>query len=326
MNKRKMLLAVIPVALGVLLSGCGVEENITINKNLSSKVTAKFYTTSAEEAAISENLEGVTYEDMMKEMECKYAGTTKIKGVEHNIYQSSSKVSKKDTRDMFVTLSDTQAVMNMMDLTENLDDLENQGMDASADVAGLDYAVINIKYPFKVYKTNGILQKDGYTVQYPLENQKLERIYAVSAAKYANSRKCTISGVKNKGYYRKNKTVKAESDGVIMSFKVNNVSQTTNSYTATEDGTYTVKAKMLAGNTKTVKFVIDKTKPVTNIKAKTYHKKVTITFKDKTSGVKTATLNGKKIRSGKVVSKTGSYVLKITDKAGNVRTVKFSIK
>lgn len=63
-------------------------------------------------------------------------------------------------------------------------------------------------------------------------------------------------------------------------------------------------------------------------KAKTY--KVSsgkkITFKDATSGAKKATLNGKTIKSGKVVKKAGKYTLVITDKAGNKKTVKFTIK
>lgn len=319
MNKRKMLSVIVPVVLGALVSGCGVEQNISINRDLSSQTTSKIYTTVEEESAVSESLDGASYEEVMKEMEYTYAGKEELNGKEHNVYQNIQKMSKKNTSDMFVTLTSTQAVLHMADLAETADET-NEAQE-------LEYAMLNVRYPFKVYKTNGKLMKDGYTVQYPLEKMmNVERLYAVSSAKYANEKNCTVSGVKNKGYYRKTKTVKAKSQGVITSFKVNNVSQETNSYQAKKDGTYTVKIKMLAGNTKNVKFVIDKTKPTTNIKEKTYKKKVKITFKDKTSGVKSATLNGKKIKSGKVVSKKGNYTLKITDKAGNVRAVKFSIQ
>ena len=65
------------------------------------------------------------------------------------------------------------------------------------------------------------------------------------------------------------------------------------------------------------------------MKAKTYKKTSAgkkITFKDATSGVKKATLNGKKIKNGKVVKKAGKYTLVVYDKAGNKRTVKFRIK
>ena len=71
----------------------------------------------------------------------------------------------------------------------------------------------------------------------------------------------------------------------------------------------------------------DKTKPI--IKGvqnkKTYKKSVTIKFSDK-SGIKKATLNGKKIKSGKKIKKNGKYNLVVMDKAGNVKKVKFIIK
>lgn len=74
----------------------------------------------------------------------------------------------------------------------------------------------------------------------------------------------------------------------------------------------------------------DKTKPVVSgVKHnKAYKKAVIITFKDNEggSGIKKATLNGKKIKSGKKVSKKGNYTLKVYDNAGNCRVVNFTIK
>jgi hypothetical protein len=73
---------------------------------------------------------------------------------------------------------------------------------------------------------------------------------------------------------------------------------------------------------------IDTTKPtVSGVKnGKTYKKAVTIKFSDKGSGIKSATLNGKKIKTGKKVSANGTYKLVVTDKAGNKKTIKFTIK
>lgn len=72
---------------------------------------------------------------------------------------------------------------------------------------------------------------------------------------------------------------------------------------------------------------IDTTKPtVKGVKNnKRYKKKVTIKYYDKASGIKKATLNGKRIKSGKKVTRKGKYVLKVWDKAGNVRVIKFRI-
>lgn len=77
----------------------------------------------------------------------------------------------------------------------------------------------------------------------------------------------------------------------------------------------------------------DTTKPtVSGIKNnKTYTKSVKFKVSDKQSGIKSVTLDGKKIsvkkaQSGYTVSKKGSHTLKVTDKSGNTKTVKFTIK
>lgn len=106
-----------------------------------------------------------------------------------------------------------------------------------------------------------------------------------------------------------------------------------NKYTvkATKNASYTFMLEDTNGNrySKVVKVTgIDKKKPaVTGVKnKKTYKKTVKIKFSDKQSGIKSATLNGKKIKNGKKVSKSGSYTLVVKDKAGNKTTVKFKIK
>lgn len=72
----------------------------------------------------------------------------------------------------------------------------------------------------------------------------------------------------------------------------------------------------------------DTTKPkVSGVKnGKTYSKAVTIKFSDKDSGIKSAKLNKKTIKSGTKVTKNGSYTLVVVDNAGNKTTVKFKIK
>lgn len=72
----------------------------------------------------------------------------------------------------------------------------------------------------------------------------------------------------------------------------------------------------------------DKTKPViTGVKnGQTYRKPVVVKFSDKDSGIKSAKLNGRSVKSGKRISANGSYTLVVVDKAGNKSTVKFKIK
>lgn len=325
---KRILEILVAVMMLVLFAGCGVEESITIQKDFSSRISVKYYTTSQEEAAVEEALDGVAYEQLMQETGCTYLGKEELEGVEHNVYQITQKMSKADTRDSFAVLNKHQAVLGMDDLQEMSDELlGGEEFPENLNFLRTSHIALKIKYPFPVYKTNGKLQSDGYTVQYSMNDVKGSgRIYAVDSKKIANIRKCTISGVKNKGCYRKTKKVKISSEGVITSVTVNGESQPLNKYEASEDGNYKIKVKLLSGSVKNIQFVIDKTKPITNIKAKTYRNKVKITFRDKTSGIKQATLDGKKIKSGTVVSQKGNHVLKIIDRAGNVRTVKFSVE
>lgn len=71
----------------------------------------------------------------------------------------------------------------------------------------------------------------------------------------------------------------------------------------------------------------DKQKPtVKGVKeGSTYKKAVTITFKDNTV-IKSATLDGKKIKSGKKVTANGKHKLVVTDVFGNKTVVNFTIK
>ena len=74
---------------------------------------------------------------------------------------------------------------------------------------------------------------------------------------------------------------------------------------------------------------IDTTKPViSGVKNNVlYNKSVKIAFSDNKggSGIKAATLNGKNVKNGAVVTKEGKYTLKVADKAGNVTSAVFII-
>ena len=78
---------------------------------------------------------------------------------------------------------------------------------------------------------------------------------------------------------------------------------------------------------KTTGFYVDNRKPV--VKGVTnkavYTKPVKLRFSDNIS-VKAATLNGKKVKNGCTVSKKGTYRLVVTDRAGNKRVIKFTIR
>ena len=105
-------------------------------------------------------------------------------------------------------------------------------------------------------------------------------------------------------------------------------------FTVKKNGTYTIRIDNNYDNNYVsysiqvkVTGIDTKAPTVTGVaNKKTYKKAVTIKFKDTGSGIKTAKLNGTTIRSGKKISKKGSYKLVVTDKAGNKKTITFKIK
>lgn len=136
----------------------------------------------------------------------------------------------------------------------------------------------------------------------------------------------SLSDVNNKSYWKdkygyngSDKCVILEQQGEAFSFQTK------------ENGFYTIMIQDYAGNRYSQVFKVtqnDTKKPtVKGVKNnRTYKKAVKIKFSDNGSGIKNAKLNGKKIKSGKKVSKKGSYKLVVTDKAGNKTQIKFKIK
>lgn len=137
-----------------------------------------------------------------------------------------------------------------------------------------------------------------------------------------------VKGVKNGNIYKKAVTVTFHDNGSgVKEAKLNNKT-VQSGRRITKNGKYTLKVMDRAGNAKTVKFTVDTKAPaVKGVKnGKVYKKAVIVTFTDNVSGIKAAKLNGRAIKNRKKITKNGSYTLKISDKAGNLRTVKFKIR
>ncbi|MFD0828504.1 hypothetical protein ACT8ZR_23020 [Neobacillus sp. M.A.Huq-85] len=95
-----------------------------------------------------------------------------------------------------------------------------------------------------------------------------------------------------------------------------------NGETVTKEGQYTLAVKDEEGNITQLDFTIDKTAPeVLGVASNDYYNEdVTPTFNEGT-----ATLNGEPFSNGETISKEGQYTLVVTDKAGNVTNVNFTI-
>lgn len=186
-----------------------------------------------------------------------------------------------------------------------------------------------ITFPKEIVSTNGTLSEDKKTVtwtqEYILSDQLLQASTVENPVYPVDKKKPVIAGVKNNTYYNDSVDVELSDNTGIASATVNGIKMG-NIETFENNARYRIVAKDFAGNTSTVTFYIDQTAPtVKGVENNKYYKtKRTITFSDNRE-VKSATLNGKAIKSGRVVSKPGKYVLKVTDIAGNVKKVTFYI-
>ncbi|MGY0203698.1 Ig-like domain-containing protein, partial [Acinetobacter soli] len=89
-----------------------------------------------------------------------------------------------------------------------------------------------------------------------------------------------------------------------------------------QEGKYVLKVIDQVGNVTTREFTIDRTTPiVSGVTSKQLtNKSVTVTFNEGS-----ATINGKNIASGQTVVASGVYSLRVTDEAGNVKLLTFTI-
>ena len=127
----------------------------------------------------------------------------------------------------------------------------------------------------------------------------------------------TVSGVTTGGIY-KAKVTPSFNEGTAT---LNGVAFTSGT-DIDQDGSYTLVVMDAAGNTATVSFEIDKTAPVvTGVSNGGFYKtKVTVGFNEGT-----ATLNGATFAKDTEIDIDGVYTLVVTDAAGHVTTVSFTI-
>ena len=189
---------------------------------------------------------------------------------------------------------------------------------------------MTIVFPYTVTDTNGTLQEDGKTVIWNAkqlaDQESVSRIYALFGEQ--DSKKAPkYNGVKNGKCYNTVVTLNVNSENLLDYVTVNGKKYETDYLSISSEGSYKVVAVDKNNGKSTIKFQIDTTKPtVKGVKnGKTYKKAVVVKFSDKGSGMKKATLNGKKVSSGKTITAKGSYTMKLTDRAGNSKTVRFKI-
>jgi len=322
MKQKWVACCLLVVMLITTICGCSSDVTMTINENGSGTMTQTVMIETAylESGEIVLNPE-YTYEDVT-------VGGVPYKKTEiTTTFNSVSELSKMEgMEDCLFTFNEKQFSMKGKSAAY-------AGTSSSAEMEQMKELMqisYTITFPYEIKDTNGKIQSDKKTVVWDGDILYAgEACWAVFSDELLDSSIAApkISGVKSGTYYKKNVTVKATSDTLITSLKVNGVSVDADTCQITKEGKYTVTCTGANGKTTKVSFVIDKTRPKVSgvANGKTYKAAKTIKYSDK-YGVKKATLNGKKISSGKKVSKKGSYKLVVTDKAGNQTVVKFKIK
>ena len=202
------------------------------------------------------------------------------------------------------------------------------------DLDSLMTATLHIQMPSRIeaVSSKGAIGADGNTATFKLCAADFVNPveFMVSTAKEEIAP--IISGITNKKVYNKPVTIKVNDPSGVAEAAYQKGSAAAVSFDLTQtvkkNGTYTVTAKDYYGNEAVKTFTIKDTKKptVSGVKnGKTYIGAKTVTFKDN-CGISKATLNGKKISSGRKITKKGSYKLVVTDINGLKTTVSFKIK
>lgn len=351
-RKRSLLLVITLIA--ILLTGCSDTTAITMKENGSGSydetvVISKKLLETATAGMIDDDRIKSYYQNLFPQADISISDVT-VDGTESKSLHV--KMNFKDTAEFQRILSnqEMQSVkFNANYFTRSPIYMPVDGEDSSSSITddlqavlgsndGLMQAVasemqnisvrMTITFPYSVTKTNGIVQEDGKTVIWDLDQEDdISRLYAVFQE--TNSLKApTFTGASNGKNYNTGVTLKADSENMLDHLDVDGQIIESDYLFLSEESVYRITATDINGNSRKIQFRIDTTKPSVSgvANGKTYKSARTIKFSDKGSGIQKAVLNGKTVSSGKTVSKKGNYTLAVTDKAGNKKTVKFKIK
>lgn len=331
---KKFLVALLMAVMLVCLTGCNEEYIITVNEEggIEDISSVLYYT--VDELNMLMSMEDDEVELTEEEWDTyiyyltdSYVGKKYIDGAPcYGIGEDVDESTLDDmpgyeiTENEFVIGADAVSTLESDEAIAEYSDADLETVEALRQMMTMDM-VINM--PKEIVITNGTLSNDGKTVTFDLlGGDTPNACYAYSAD---SDKIIEFSGLKN-NYTTKSK-IKVETYDKLVSVYVNGKKQKSKTIKLPEDGTYEIEVNTKYSK-KAITVIKDSTKPaVTGIENGTvYTEPVKIKYKDGGAGISSAKLNGKKIKSGKTVSAAGDYTLKVTDKAGNKTTIKFSIK
>lgn len=203
------------------------------------------------------------------------------------------------------------------------------------------YQTFSLTFTSPVTGTNGTIDPaNPNRVTWVNRDMNKKKTFWATTSTAAGTAKTT--SVKNNKIYKKQKTIKVNNAGNLARMTLGKKDSIDGAVVSTKtlktgavvkaNGFYELTIWSKDGKCQKVNFVIDKKKPtISGAKnGKTYKKSVTLKFKDAHSGIKSVTVNGKKISakkySGYTIKKNGKYKIVVTDKAGNKKTITIRIK
>lgn len=188
---------------------------------------------------------------------------------------------------------------------------------------------VAVTLPSAIVESNGTV--NGTTASWTIENLPIDyklMAFTTAGAMSSDTTAPVIRGAKDGGLYNKVVNLWAEDNMTLKSFEVNGKERSEAGFQAVKTGKYQVAATDFAGNRTEMTFRIDMKYPtIQGLKGGRIQKHgITLRFRDNV-GIRSVKLNGKKVNKKKItLKKPGTYVIKVTDKAGNVTKRLFRIR
>lgn len=362
--KQNFSLILLFLVTAILFSGCSSHTKVSLNENGSGKYEqvlsiekdlwdecltkedlSEGADTAAEEAVHSyfralypqaeitmanETMDGVAFQTIRLSMDFKNLSEYRqILSSTNLLYSVQLKANYFSKSDIYMPMEED--TVTAAGITEELEQLSGSS-EAIRQTIGSQAEnmseILSITFPYAVIDANGSIQEDGKTVVWDMKQMaKAERLYALfRTSDSADAPK--YQGAVNGKAYNTGVSLTIASENLLEHVKINEETTTSDSLFLSAEGIYNITASDINGNSSRITFRIDKTKPtVSGVKnGKTYKTARTIRFSDKDSGIRQASLNGVRIKTGRKVSKKGTYRLVVTDNAGNQNTVAFQIR
>lgn len=353
---KKLLLTTVLGIAAVAFTGCGEAVKTDIAFNADNTVNYSMSTGfDLDTWTIMASMSDTTVDEMVKQLEAQGATVSDevIDGVTYKmVTESKSNVAVSSAEaalgqmysDVCMTSDYLYAVFDPDKTSTGYDDMmsqlstANDNYDDSMEMSV--YQTFSMTFNAPVTNTTGTIDpaNPNHVTWVNTDATKKMTFFATTATVTSTAK---TDSVKNNKYYKSNKTIKvknAENMVKMTIAKKSSVDGTAlnpksikSGYVVKANASYELKIWSKDGKCQTVTFTVDKKKPtISGAKNGKTYKKVTLKFKDNLSGIKSVTVNGKKISANKyngyTIKKAGKYKIVVTDKAGNKTTMTIKIK